>query len=138
MVTVWLLNDDEAFAVNVAAANPELTLTDAGTDRSVEPEVRTIVSPALAPLSATVHVDDADGPIDAGLHAIAETVTGGPVTLTVLPFPLTAVALPSAAAPIAPTTLTAQGALPGVNVTKTVATTPLAIGVTFIPDAIHK
>jgi hypothetical protein len=138
IVAVWFVNDPAEDAVNVAVLDPALTLTVPGTESAVELEVSAIVSPALATVRVIVQLVDADGPIDVGLHATAETPVAGLVRLIVPPLPVTVLAVPSAAPPIAPATLMATGVLPDPSVTETVATTPFAMTPAFMPSAMHE
>jgi hypothetical protein len=84
----------------------------------------------------TVHVAAVPGFNEAGLHASEVTVTEGGITFTVPPVALTGTALPSGAAARAPLTPISIAAEPEI-VADTVATTPSAIAVAFMPLAMQ-
>jgi hypothetical protein len=97
----------------------------------------TITPPALAgPLSVTVQVSADLGPSDKRLQAMELMVTAG-VTVTVPATPATATAPPEGFAPIAELTPKGTANAPE-RVAETVAITPLAIALLFMPTAMQE
>jgi hypothetical protein len=124
-----------AEARNVPLTEPAGIVSEAGTVRLAELEVRPMVPP-LDPLRTTVQVLDAPGARDAGLHAIELIELPAGLTLTAPPVLVIVTALPVIVAPKLPVSAMGTLAAPE-GVTFTVATTPLEMGVECIPHAMH-
>ena len=123
-----------AVALKVAVVDPEATLTEAGTVRLAELEDRFTVAPDEA-LTVTVQVLDPPGDKLAGVHTRLLTVTGVTAVVTVPPVPVIEMPVPEGAAPS--TLVTPMDAVLPESVTATVATTPSAMVVAFIPSAMQ-
>ena len=124
-----------AVAINVPLTEPEGIVSEAGTVRLVELEVRPMVPPP-EPLRVTVQVLEALGAKDAGVHAMELTELTTAPTLTVPPVPDTGIESPVGEAPIL-VRVTGRLPLPD-GVTDTVATTPFEIALEFIPHTTHE
>ena len=120
-----------AVATNVVLVEPLGTVTELGTGRLPELDARLIVAP-VDPLTVTVHVLAPPGATVAGVHEILLRVTAVAPTPTVPPVPVTAIPLPAADAAIGLVSPIAAALLPE-SVTVTVAMTPSAIALEFIP-----
>lgn len=122
---------------------PEAMATDAGTDSAVELEVIATVTPVVgaAALSVTVQLEDAPGPIAAGLHEIELTVRGDGATGTEAEmFPPDAEIVtdaPAVDAPTVPVMPIAAEVAPEASVAFTTATTPLEMIFAFMPERMH-
>ena len=110
-------------------------VSEAGTVRLVELELRAMVPPA-DPLRMAVQVLEAAGATVPGLHAMdtMELIPGATVTLP--PVPVTAIGSPVGEAPRLLPILTGRALLPD-RVTDRVATTPSEITLVFNPHATH-
>ena len=124
-----------AVARNVPLLEPAGIVSEAGTVRKVELELRAMVAPADAP-TITVQVLEAPGAKVMGLHAmkVMELITGATLTLTVPPVPVTAIASPVGEAPRMLLMVTGRALLPD-RVTVRVSTTPAEMAVEFNPHA---
>jgi len=134
-VTVALV-DPPLVAVNWAVVAPAATLTDAGSVTAVLLLVKVMaVAAVAAALSVTVQVLD-DAPVsDAGVHATALRIgTAEVVTVTVPPVANRGTAVP-VGVDVSPVAIVRADVW--VAVTATVATTPSAMAVAFMPSAIH-
>jgi hypothetical protein len=127
-VAVWSAVKAVAVARNVPLLEPVAIVSDPGTVRLVELELRPMVPP-LDPLRTTVQVLEPLGAKDAGLHVIELIGFTAAATLTVPPVPVTVIASPVGEAPRL-LTVTGRLLLPD-SVTDTVATTPLEIVLEF-------
>ena len=87
------------------------------------------------PLRVTVHVEEAPGPNEAGLHP-RELIVTGTAGVTAPPVAVIEIAVPLGADARAPLTLTEAIADPE-TVAETIATTPFAITFWFGPLAMH-
>ena len=115
--------------------DPDATVTDGGTVRAVLLLVNvTAVAAVAAALSVTVQVLDDAPESEVGLHATELRVGTEAPTDTVPPLPEEVSAVPVGSAVTVFETVSCDVAP---AVTATVATTPLAIAVEFIPDATH-
>ena len=125
-------------AVKVALVALAATVTEAGTVRLELSEDRvTVEADVGAALRVTVHVSEADGPIEFDPH---ETVGFGRTTglaVTVPAPPVIAIADPSAPAPKVAVTPIACEVTPEARVTDTVATVPFAMVLELRPEARH-
>jgi hypothetical protein len=137
-VPLWFELTAPARAANVAVADPEGTVTEAGTVIG-DVDVRATATPPVpaAPLRPTVHVLEPPEPIVAGEHARVLTAT--PVEATVIdpPVAVNAMLFEPGSAPntlVRPNVATPTA---DVMVTETVATTPLATVASFIPHAMQ-
>lgn len=125
-----------ALAVNIALLDPEATVTDVGTVMMGLLELRPTLTPPepAVPLRLTAQTLELPGPSELGTQprpltiGAATTVIDPPVAVTVTPSP--AGDAPSALV----TPIVAPSALTD-TVTETVATTPLAMILLFIPVA---
>jgi hypothetical protein len=122
-------------ARNVATLDPAGTVTEAGTVRLAALDARFTVAP-LEALTVTVHALEAPGPKVDGEHTSAVAVTVAVGTLTSPPVRVSGRTLPSAAAPT-PLIRPIEALLLPERVPVKAATTPLEIGVAFIPHAMH-
>jgi hypothetical protein len=137
-VTVSFAVNGLAAATNIVLVVPAGIVTEAGTVRFPELDVRLTVAPVEA-LTVTVHVLEAAGPSVTGAHTrvLTETVVPTvPTTLTVPPVPVTEISDPVAEAPSALTTPIVAALLPA-SVTVKVATTPSPTVAAFIPQAMQ-
>jgi len=124
--------------VKLAVVAPAATVTDAGTVRAVLllSETATAAPPVGAACAkVTVQVELAPGAIDAGEHVSVETPG---IRLIVPPLPVTFANVPSGRT-LSTLLIGTDTELPlrGFNATATTATTPLPIGVAFVPLARH-
>ncbi len=110
-------------------------MSEAGTVRAVELELRAIVAPA-DPLRMTVQVLEAFGAKVPGLHAMELMELTPAATLTVPPTPVTAIGPPRGEAPRVLLIVTGRALLPD-RVTDRVATTPSEIAVEFNPHTMQ-
>ena len=124
-----------AVARNVPPLDPAGMVSEAGTVRLEELELRPTVPPA-DPLRTTVQVLEALGATTPGLHAIEVIGVVAPETATVPPMPVTATESPVAEAPRLLLMVTGRGLLPA-RLTDTVATTPSEMALEFNPHATH-
>ena len=112
-------------------------MSEAGTVRLLELELSPTVPPP-DPLRVTVQVVEESGPIVPGLQVIELMVGGMRLRLTVTPPPLPVTAIASPAGEVPRVLIILIGtALPPVNVTDTVATTPSEIALAFKPHTTH-
>lgn len=120
-------------ARNVPLTEPAGMVSEAGTVRAVELELRAMVPPA-DPARVTVQVLEALGANVTGLQMtkVIELITGA--TPTVPPAPATATAPPDGEAPRVLVILIGRALLPD-RVTESVATTPSEMGLEFNPQA---
>jgi hypothetical protein len=123
--------------VNVPLLDPAATVTDAGTERFAEPELRLTVAPPkpAVPLRLTRQLVEAPGANELAVHPrlMGASTLRVPTAPSV---PAIGIALPSADAPMASGNPTVTPALPD-RVTATWATTPLAITSEFRPLAMQ-
>ena len=134
MAAVWSAVKAFAVARNVPLAEPGKIVSEAGTVRLVEVELRLTVPPP-APLTTTVHVLEVLGADVPGLHEM-ELITAIAATLTMPPVPVTAIASPVSEAPaLLPMVIGTVLLLDGVI--DRVATTPLEMVLEFNPHAMH-
>ena len=124
-----------AVARKVPLLEPAGMVSEVGTVRAVELELRAIVPPA-DPLRVTVQVLEALGANVPGLHAIELMELTPAATLTVPPTPVTAIGPPEGEAPILLLIVTGRALLPD-RVTDTVAMTPLEMALEVNPHATH-
>jgi CBS domain-containing protein len=124
-----------AVARNVPLLEPAGMVSEAGTVRLVELELKPTVAP-VDPLRETVQVLEPPGVTAPGLHAmeLIEVVTGA--TLTVPPVPGRVIGLPVGDAPRLLLILIGRALLPD-RVTDRVATTPSEMALEFNPQAMH-
>ena len=136
-VTVAFRSAVKAVAVarNVPLAEPAGIVSEAGTARLVELELRPMVPPP-DPLRMTVQVLAALGAKIPGLHAIEliELITA--TTLTVPPVPVTVIASPVDETPRLLLIVTGRSLLPD-RVTDRIATTPSEMELESNPHAMH-
>jgi hypothetical protein len=131
-VAVWSAVKACAVARNVPLPEPAGIVSEAGTVRLMELELRPMIPPT-DPLRITVQVLEALGAKVPGLHAM-ELITAA--TLTVPPAPVTAIASPVGEAPRLLPMVTGTALLPD-RVTDRVATTPSEMALEFNPHAAH-
>ena len=135
-VAVWLVLNWLAVTVNVPLPDPAAMASEF---------VAVLIMPVVAsvtfappdpagPLRFTVQVAAAPEPKDAGLHVRELIVGGEESTVTVPPVALTETELPPGDAAIAPLTPILIAAQPD-TVAETVATTPFALAMAFMPLA---
>ena len=126
-----------AVAVNVAETFPAATVTDAGTDSSPVLLVRATVAPPTDAVwfSETVQVDEAPTPSDVGLQEIP--VTAGKGTVMAPPVPVTEIGPPGAVVANRFVSPIGELSAAGVVVTVNVATGPLCIKLSFMPESMH-
>lgn len=142
LADMWAVPDDvEAvlLAVKVALVALAATVTEARTVRlALSEDSVTVEADVSAALNVTVHVNEADGPIEFDPQ---ETVLGvgrtAGLAVTVPAPPVMEIADPSAAGPIAVVTPIACEVTPAARVTETVATVPLAMVLELRPEARH-
>ncbi|HUI77444.1 MAG TPA: hypothetical protein VLY24_05995 [Bryobacteraceae bacterium] len=127
-----------AVAVKLALLLPAATVTDAGTVKLVEFELRVTVAPPVPAglLKLTVQVEDPAELNDAGQDREL-TVVAAPETVIVPPVLETATDEPAREAPMALVRLIAAVVAPLVKVAVTTATTPLEIILALMPAATH-
>ena len=143
MVTVVLLDTDEVVTVKLAVEEPELTVTEEGTEAT---ELELLASDTLVllealPLNVTVQVEVAGGVTLAGLHKRFDSVgAGGWLIVTVAPLAVIASALPlpSTAEGLVIPTGEEVAVVPEAICKVTVASTPLPIAVVLIPATMHR
>ncbi|HUJ21513.1 MAG TPA: hypothetical protein VLX58_08340 [Bryobacteraceae bacterium] len=143
MVTVVLLDTDEVVTVKLAVEEPELTVTEEGTEAT---ELALLASDTLVllealPLNVTVQVEVAGGVTLAGLHKRFDSVgAGGWLIVTVAPLAVIASALPlpSTAEGLVIPTGEEVAVVPEAICKVTVASTPLPIAVVLIPATMHR
>jgi hypothetical protein len=122
----------DAVARNVPLTEPEGIVTEAGTVRLAELELRPMAPPP-DPLRVTVHVLEVPGVKVPGLHAMELSATATP---TVPPVPVIAIASPAGETPRLLPMVIGTVLLPD-GVTDRVATTPSEMAVEFNPQAIQ-
>lgn len=124
-----------AAAVNVALADPAATLTEAGTVIDVLLDDNATVAPVV-PLRPTVQILDPPEPTVAGEHAKL-LIVNEPAATTEPPAPVTEMLLALGPAPMALVMPIADVPAAGDVVTRTVATTPLAMLASVMPAAMQ-
>ncbi len=135
MVGVSLAVNCFAVATKLALADPDGIVTEPGTVRFAELDVRLTVAP-LEALTVTVHVLDAPGDKVAGTHPTLLTVVPAVARLTVPPVLVMVMPLPVGEAP-RPLTRPIVAPLAPDSVTATVAIIPSPMAVAFIPEAMQ-
>jgi hypothetical protein len=122
-----------AVARKVPLLEPAGMVSEVGTVRAVELELRAIVPPA-DPLRMTVQVLEALGAKVPGLHAMELMELTPAATLTVPPTPVTAIGPPKGEAPRLLVIVIGRALLPD-RVTDRVVTTPSEMALVFNPQA---
>ena len=114
--------------------------TDAGTFTLAEEEVRATVAPADAPVSATEQLAVPGEITFAGLHVTEDSTAAGKAGPALIELPAAVVGMLPPALVALTASATDNGTAPeaaAVNCTDTLATTPLAIVVVFMPVSTH-